>query len=104
MVIREKVTFEKSLKRRGVSKLSGFPGGAVVKNMPANAGDTGDSGLNPESGRFPYWRAWQPTLAFLSGESHRQRSLKGYHPWDHKESDTTERAQECPRAHQGHLE
>ena len=23
--------------------LSGFPGGAVVKNLPANAGDTGSS-------------------------------------------------------------
>ena len=27
-----------------------FPGGAVLKNPPANAGDTG---LIPESGRFP---------------------------------------------------
>ena len=24
-------------------KLKGFPGGAVVKNLPANAGDTGSS-------------------------------------------------------------
>ena len=28
----------------------GFPGGAVVKNPPANAGDTRDSGLTPGSG------------------------------------------------------
>ena len=27
---------------------------------------------------------------FLSGESHGQRSLAGYSPWGHKESDTTE--------------
>ena len=27
----------------------------------------------------------------MPGESHRQRSLAGYGPWDHKESDTTER-------------
>ena len=27
----------------------------------------------------------------LSGESHGQRSLVGYSPWGHKESDTTER-------------
>ena len=27
---------------------------------------------------------------FLPGESHGQRSLAGYSPWDHKESDTTE--------------
>ena len=33
--------------------LLGFPGGSVVKNPPANAGDTRDSGLIPEPGRSP---------------------------------------------------
>ena len=32
----------------------------------------------------------QPTPVFLSGESHGQRSLAGYSPWGHKESNTTE--------------
>ena len=31
----------------------GFPGGAVVKNLPANAEDTGDVSLMPGSGRSP---------------------------------------------------
>ena len=31
----------------------GFPGGPVVKNRPANAGDTGDVGLILGSGRSP---------------------------------------------------
>ena len=31
----------------------GFPGGAVVKSLPTNAGDTGDSGSNPGQGRSP---------------------------------------------------
>ena len=31
----------------------GFPGGAVVKNPPPNAIDTGDAGLIPELGRSP---------------------------------------------------
>ena len=31
----------------------GFPGGTVVKNLPANAGDTGDTGLIPGLGRSP---------------------------------------------------
>ena len=31
----------------------GFPSGAVVKNPPANAGDTGDAGSIPGSGRAP---------------------------------------------------
>ena len=29
----------------------GFPAGSVVKNLPANAGDTGEVGLVPGSGR-----------------------------------------------------
>ena len=31
----------------------GFPRGSVVKNPPPSAGDTGDLGLIPASGRFP---------------------------------------------------
>ena len=31
----------------------GFPGGAVVKNLPANAGDTRDAGSVFMSGRPP---------------------------------------------------
>ena len=30
----------------------GFPGGTMVKNPPANAGDRRDAGLIPELGRF----------------------------------------------------
>ena len=41
---------------------------------------------------FMHWRRkWQPTLVFSPGESHGQRSLAGYSPWGHKESDITER-------------
>ena len=69
--------------------LLGFPGGLVIKNPPANAGDGGDKGSIPRSGRFPWRRGWQPTLVFLPGKSHRQRSLAGCSPWGHKESDTT---------------
>ena len=31
----------------------GFPGGSVVKNLPANAGTVGDLGLIPGLGRSP---------------------------------------------------
>ena len=31
----------------------GFPGGTVVKNLPANAGNAGNTGLIPGSGRSP---------------------------------------------------
>ena len=52
-----------------------------------NEGDVRDAGLI----RKILWRRkWQPTPVFLPGESHGQRSLVGYSPWGHKESDTTE--------------
>ena len=35
-------------------------------------------------------KAWEPTLVFLPEEFHRQRSLVGYSPRDHKESHKTE--------------
>ena len=35
-------------------------------------------------------RKWQPTPVVLPGKSHGWRSLVGYSPWGHKESDTTE--------------
>jgi len=31
----------------------GFSGGSVVKNLPANTGDSGDVGLIPGLGRYP---------------------------------------------------
>ena len=39
----------------------------------------------------PWRRKWQSIPALLPGKSHGQRSLIGYSPWGHKESDTTER-------------
>ena len=36
---------------------------------------------HPWVGKFPWRKAWQPTPAFLPGESHGQRSLMGYGPW-----------------------
>ena len=33
--------------------VAGFPGGSVVENLPANAGDAGDGGSIPRSGRSP---------------------------------------------------
>ena len=49
---------------------------------------------------IPWRRAWQPTPGLLPGESHGQRSLAGYNPWGHKESDTTKQlTNRCCRAH-----
>ena len=46
--------------------------------------------FDPWVGKIPWRREWLPTPVFLPGESHAQRSLLGYSPWNHKESDTTE--------------
>ena len=51
----------------------------------------GDLGLVLGLGSFPQRRDWLPTLVFLPGEFHGQRSLAGYTPWGCKESDMTER-------------
>ena len=53
---------------------TGLPSGTVVKNLPANAGDTKAVGSIPGSGRFPR-RQWQPTPVFLPGRFQGQRSL-----------------------------
>ena len=44
----------------------GFPGVSDGKESACNSGDMGSI---PELGRFPWTRAWQPTLVFLPGES-----------------------------------
>ena len=46
--------------------------------------------FGPWVGKIPWRKEWQPTPVFLPGEFRGQRSLVGYNPWDHKESDTTE--------------
>ena len=45
--------------------------------------------FEPWVGQMPWRRKWQPTPVFLPGKSHGQRSLVGYSPGGHKESDTT---------------
>jgi len=40
---------------------------------------------------YNHWRRqWHPTPVLLPGKSHGRRSLVGYSPWGHEESDTTE--------------
>ena len=59
----------------------------VVKKLPANAGIIGDTEFSPWAGKIPWRRAWEPTPVFLPGEFRGLRSLAGYSPWGHKESD-----------------
>ena len=64
-----------------------FPAGSDGKVSAYNVGDPGSI---PGSGKIFWRRKWQPTPVFLPGKSHGRKSLVGYSPWGHKESDTTE--------------
>ena len=61
--------------------MGSFPGGSVVKNLPANAGDTRDMGSVPGLGRYPGGEHGTPL---------QYSCLAGYSPWDYKESDMAE--------------
>ena len=58
----------------------GFPGGAVIKNPRANAGDTRDAGLISGSGSFP--GNSKPLQYSCLEKIHRQKSPAGYSPWN----------------------
>ena len=60
----------------------GFPGGSVVKKLPASAGDIGSI---PGFGRTP-----GEGKGFPLQYSGLENSMDVYSPWDHKELDTTE--------------
>ena len=58
----------------------------MAKNLPA-MWETQVQSLGQED---PLEKDMQLTPVFLSGEFRGQRSLVGYSPWGHEESDTTE--------------
>ena len=68
--------------------LHGFPGGSDGNKFCLQRRRCR---FNPWVGRIPWRREWLLTPVFLLGEISGQRSLAGYSPWGHKESDTTER-------------
>ena len=65
----------------------GFPGSSDGKESTCNVGDPGSiSGL----GRSPGGRHGNPLQCSCLENPHGWRSLAGYSPWSHKESDMTE--------------
>ena len=60
-------------------------------------------GFSPWVGKIFWSRKWQPTPVLLPGKVHGQRSLVGYRPWGHQESDMTEhtRAHTLSLQHRG---
>ena len=69
----------------------GFPGGPVVKNLPANAGDTGNVSSILGLGRSTGVGNGNP-LQYSPLENSGQRSLASYRPWGRKELDIPEHA------------
>ena len=53
--------------------------------------------FSPWVRKIPWRRKWQSTPVILPGKSHGQRSLAGYIPWVHSESDRNERL--CAHTH-----
>ena len=58
----------------------GFPGGSDSKESACDV----RPGFDPWVGKIPWRRKWLLTPVFLPGESHGQRSLASYSPWDSK--------------------
>ena len=64
----------------------GFPGGSVVRNLPANAGDAGSI---PGLGRSPGEGNDNPLQYFCLGNPMDREAWSGHSPWGQKEADTT---------------
>ena len=69
-----------------IKYIKGFPGGSVVKNPPAKQVTRVQS--MGQKDRLEKEMATHSSI--LVWEIHGQRSLVGYSPWGHKESDMTE--------------
>ena len=64
--------------------------GTVVKNLPANAGNTKDVGSTAGLGRSPGGGHGNPLQDCCLENPRGQRSLVGYRPWGHKKADVIE--------------
>ena len=63
-----------------MTNLGGFPGGAMIKNPPANARDAGETCSIPGSGRSPGGGHDNPLQYSCLEKSHGVRNLADYSP------------------------
>ena len=68
----------------------GLPSGSVVKNLPAMQ-EMRETRVQSLGWEVPLEKGMATHSSILAGKFHGQRSLAGYCPWAHEESDTTER-------------
>ena len=71
-------------------KIWAFPSGTSEKMLPAQHRRHKRHGFDCWVWKTIWRRAWKPTMVFLPGESHGQRSLASYGPYIAKELDMTE--------------
>ena len=71
----------------------GFPGGTSGQEPACQCRRHKRLRLDLWVREMPWNRIWQPTLVFSPGESWGQKSLTGYNPYGHKESDMAEMTQ-----------
>ena len=64
----------------------------MVKNLPANTGDPGATGLIPGLARLPRGGHGNPLQNSCLENPMDRGAWQGYSPWGHKESDRTEHA------------
>ena len=64
--------------------LRGFPGGDSGKDSTCQCRLREGLRFDPWVKKNPWRRKWQSTPVFLTGESHGQRSLVIYSPWDRR--------------------
>ena len=96
--VSQRVRHDRKRLSTSTSSLSRLPQGPRGKNLPADAGDVGDMGSIPGSGRAPGEGNGHPLQCSclenpMEGAAWRAR----YSPWGRKESDMAERTL-CPRA------
>ena len=78
---------------------AGFPGGAVVKNLPADAGDAGDVRSISGSGRSPGEGNCNPLQYACLGNPMDRSAWRAIVLVGHKESDTTEHSDKHSSVH-----
>ena len=77
--------------RQKEEQISGFPRQHNGKEPACQCRRCRRCGLCPWVRKIPWSRKWYPILIFLPEKFRGQSSLAGCSPWDHKESDMTER-------------
>ena len=76
----------------------------MVKNLPANVEGVCNVSLIPGSGRSSGGEHGNPLQYSCLENPHGQRSLAGYDPGTHKESDTTEQLKHSTAEPTGYME